>query len=232
MFVVCRSGSLPVSINISGLRYAQNRQNQNKQQCKIFVLLCWNMVLLCLCHDDAHVFYISDVINKLQRELTSQITSTTKNARLHTVPYKHVNFILGNNPTQAWPIPLLFILSRRVPFHYYSFNPGVTHFITLLRSTHAWFIPLLFIQPKHDPFHYSLFLHGNMLREADWSRKIHVQIMRFTCCLNMAFTWKSLNWALIYMCDVTAKCCGREWSFHRWFRSRKRCTHKYDVVST
>ena len=47
------------------------------------------------------------------------------------------------------------------------------------------------------------FLHGNSLREAVWSRKIHVQIMRFTCCLNMAFTWKSLNWALSCMHDVT-----------------------------
>ena len=27
--------------------------------------------------------------------------------------------------------------------------------------------------------------------------------MRFTWCLNMAFTWKSLNWALICMHDVT-----------------------------
>ena len=33
------------------------------------------------------------------------------------------------------------------------------------------------------------FLHGNSLREAVWSRKIHVQIMRFTCCLNIASTW-------------------------------------------
>ena len=47
------------------------------------------------------------------------------------------------------------------------------------------------------------FLHGNLLCEAVWSRKIHVQIMRFTCCLNMDFTWKSLNWALICMHDVT-----------------------------
>ena len=50
---------------------------------------------------------------------------------------------------------------------------------------------------------YHIFLHGNSLRKAVWSRKIHVQIMRFTCCLNMAFTWKSLNWALICMHDVT-----------------------------
>ena len=49
----------------------------------------------------------------------------------------------------------------------------------------------------------SSFLHGNSLREAVWSRKIHVQIMRFSCCLNMALTWKSLNWALICMHDVT-----------------------------
>ena len=48
-----------------------------------------------------------------------------------------------------------------------------------------------------------LFLHGNTWYEAVWSRKIHVQIMRFTCCLNMAFTWKSLNWALICIHDVT-----------------------------
>ena len=51
-----------------------------------------------------------------------------------------------------------------------------------------------------------LFLHGNSLREAVWSRKIYVQIMRFTCCLNMAFTWKGPNWALIYMHDVTLEC--------------------------
>ena len=49
----------------------------------------------------------------------------------------------------------------------------------------------------------SFIFHGNSLCEAVWSRKIHVQIMRFTCCLNMAFTWKSLNWALICMHDVT-----------------------------
>ena len=48
-----------------------------------------------------------------------------------------------------------------------------------------------------------IFLHGNSLREAVWSCKIQVQIMRFTCCLNMAFTWKGLNWALICMHDVT-----------------------------
>ena len=30
--------------------------------------------------------------------------------------------------------------------------------------------------------------------------------MRFTCCLNMAFTWKSLNLALICMHDVTLEC--------------------------
>ena len=47
------------------------------------------------------------------------------------------------------------------------------------------------------------FLHRNSLREAVWSRKIYVKIMRFTCCLNMDFTWKSLNWALICMHDVT-----------------------------
>ena len=51
-----------------------------------------------------------------------------------------------------------------------------------------------------------LFLHGNSLRKAVWSRKIHDPIMRFTCCLNMAFTWKSLNWVLIYMHDVTLLC--------------------------
>ena len=50
------------------------------------------------------------------------------------------------------------------------------------------------------------FLHGNLLREAVWSRKIHVQILRCICCLNMAFTWKRLNWALICMHDVTLEC--------------------------
>ena len=48
-----------------------------------------------------------------------------------------------------------------------------------------------------------VFLHGNSLPEAVWSRKFHVQIMKITCCLNMAFTWKSLNWALICFHDVT-----------------------------
>ena len=51
----------------------------------------------------------------------------------------------------------------------------------------------------------TVFLHGNSLREAVWSCKIHVQIMRFACCLNMAFTWKSLRKALICMHDVTLK---------------------------
>ena len=48
-----------------------------------------------------------------------------------------------------------------------------------------------------------LFLHGNLLREAVWSPKIHVQIIKFMCCLNMDFTWKGLHWALIWMHDVT-----------------------------
>ena len=30
----------------------------------------------------------------------------------------------------------------------------------------------------------------------------------------------------------TEKRCGRDWSFGRYFRSRKRCTHIYDVVAT
>ena len=51
-----------------------------------------------------------------------------------------------------------------------------------------------------------IFLHGYSLREAVWSRKIHVQIMKFMCCLNMAFTWKSLNWALICMHGFTLEC--------------------------
>ena len=46
----------------------------------------------------------------------------------------------------------------------------------------------------------------NSLREAVRSCKIHVQIMRFTCCLNMAFTWKNLNWALVCMHDVSLEC--------------------------
>ena len=33
--------------------------------------------------------------------------------------------------------------------------------------------------------------------------KIHVQIMRLTCCLNMAFTWTKPIWALICLHDVT-----------------------------
>ena len=32
------------------------------------------------------------------------------------------------------------------------------------------------------------------------------KIMRFTCCLNITFSWKSLNWALICMHDVTLEC--------------------------
>ena len=48
-----------------------------------------------------------------------------------------------------------------------------------------------------------ILLHGKSVQEAVGSRKIHVQIMRFTCCLNMAFTWKGLNWALIRMHEVT-----------------------------
>ena len=30
----------------------------------------------------------------------------------------------------------------------------------------------------------------------------------------------------------TGMCCGRDWSFRRCFRSRKRCTRLYDVVAT
>ena len=30
----------------------------------------------------------------------------------------------------------------------------------------------------------------------------------------------------------TGMLCGRDWSFHRCFRSRKRCTRIYDVVAT
>ena len=49
----------------------------------------------------------------------------------------------------------------------------------------------------------SRFLHGKSFHEAVRRRKIHVQIVRFMCCLNMTFTWKSLSWALICMHDVT-----------------------------
>ena len=34
-------------------------------------------------------------------------------------------------------------------------------------------------------------------------QKIHVQIMRFTCCMNMACNLTSINWALICRHDVT-----------------------------
>ena len=64
---------------------------------------------------------------------------------------------------------------------------------------------MFWLKNKKKNFCYA-FLHGNSLCEAVWSRKIHVQIMKFTCCLNMAFTWKSLNWALICMHDVTLEC--------------------------
>ena len=73
-----------------------------------------------------------------------------------------------------------------------------------------------------------LFLIGNSLREAVLSRKIHVQIMRVTSCLNM----KPKLGPDLHACRFTRKRCGRDWSFRRCFRSRKRCTRIYDVVAT
>ena len=40
--------------------------------------------------------------------------------------------------------------------------------------------------------------------------KIHVQIMSFTCCLNMGFTIKCLNLALFCMHDVTRESVAAE----------------------
>ena len=71
----------------------------------------------------------------------------------------------------------------------------------------TWWCQLVILEMKIDYPTFTLmidfyFLAWEFVTEAVWSRKIHVQIMRFACCLNMALTWKSLNWALICMHDV------------------------------
>ena len=50
-----------------------------------------------------------------------------------------------------------------------------------------------------------LFLHRNSLHQLFEAAKIHVQIMRFTCCLNMDFSLTKYIWALICLHDVTGE---------------------------
>ena len=55
--------------------------------------------------------------------------------------------------------------------------------------------------------------------------KIHVQIMRFKCCLNMVFnlTMPKLS-PKMFAWHYKGKQCGLDWSFCWCFCSRKRCT--------
>ena len=50
------------------------------------------------------------------------------------------------------------------------------------------------------PYEY-FFLHRNSFRKAE-AEKFHVQIMRFMCCLNMAFNLTKPIWAHIYLQDT------------------------------
>ena len=56
--------------------------------------------------------------------------------------------------------------------------------------------------------------------------KIHVQIMRFTCCLNMAFNLTKSIWALICLHDKTRESVASLTNhFADAFVRKKRCTH-------
>ena len=103
-------------------------------------------------------------------------------------------------------------MCSKEPSHRGSSFEYPQHMFWMKNKENSFQIHTLTWRPGHNremtssnPIKY-IFLHGNSLREAVWSRKIHVQIMTFTCCLNIAFTWKSLNWALICMHDVTLEC--------------------------
>ena len=73
--------------------------------------------------------------------------------------------------------------------------------------------------------HEWVFLHGNLLREAVWSRKIQVQVM----CSCAVWTWLLLEKTKlgpdVHAWRYIGKCCGCDWSFPRCFRSRIHCTH-------
>ena len=60
--------------------------------------------------------------------------------------------------------------------------------------------------------------------------KIHVQIMRFTCCLNMAFYLTKPIWALICLHDVTRKSFAALTDHFTDAFVRENVAHIYEVV--
>ena len=62
--------------------------------------------------------------------------------------------------------------------------------------------------------------------------KIHVQIMRSTCCLNMGFTSQSLNWALICLHDVTRESVAALTEYFADAFVRENVARVFDVVTT
>ena len=50
-----------------------------------------------------------------------------------------------------------------------------------------------------------LFLHRNLYVKLFEAAKIYVQILRFTCCLTMAYNLTKPIWALICLPDVTGE---------------------------
>ena len=62
--------------------------------------------------------------------------------------------------------------------------------------------------------------------------KCHVQIMRFTCCLNMAFNLTKPIWALICLHDVTRESIAALTDHFADAFVREKVACVYEVVST
>ena len=62
--------------------------------------------------------------------------------------------------------------------------------------------------------------------------KIHVQIMRFTCCLNMVFNLTTPIWALICLHDVTRECVAALADHFADAFVCKNIAPVYDIVAT
>ena len=60
--------------------------------------------------------------------------------------------------------------------------------------------------------------------------KIHVQIMRFTCCLNMAFSLTKTIWALLCLHDIKRESVAALTDYFADAFVRENVTHVYDIV--
>ena len=75
-------------------------------------------------------------------------------------------------------------------------------------------------------------MHRNLLRLLFEAAKIHVQIMRFTCCLNMAFDLTKPIWAPICLHDDTWESAAALTDHFADAFVRENVARVYDVVAT